>query len=232
MMTEPVPTSDVGLTRRRVIFGGSLIALSATALARAPKSTAPPLPLEALQKLVPNSLGNWKFETSSGLIVPPADPGINELYNEVLTRVYIAPSRSPIMLLIAYSNRQDGMLQLHRPEFCYPASGLRIMSEDNVAFSVAPGLEIPARAMTAQGRGRTEQLAYWTRIGRDYPRTWLEQRLAVAKNNVAGVIPDGVLVRISTLDPSWKQAEPSIRDFAAALGQNLQGRAKTLIVGG
>ena len=72
------------------------------------------------------------------------------------------------MLLIAQSAGQTGILQVHRPEFCYPAGG----------YSLSPivqrrilenGQPIAVNQLTATLPGRTEQILYWTRVGDAMP---------------------------------------------------------------
>ena len=142
--------------------------------------------------------------SKSGLVVPPADQLRDQIYAQLLTRVYTAAAHPAIMLLVAQSPGQDGVLQIHRPEVCYPAGGYRLTNFRRHEIVLGPDRALPTRVFTAIGPDRTEQLLYWTRIGVDLPTTWLEQRAAVAKANLRGDIPDAVLTRISTVsnDPA------------------------------
>ena len=131
-------------------------------------------------------------------MLPPADQLRDSIYSQLLTRSYARAGAAPVMLLIAYSGAQDGTVQIHRPEVCYPASGYRLTQMDPHEVALAPGVAVPARAITAETEVRREQLIYWTRLGRHFPTRWIEQRLAVTAENFAGMVPDGVLVRISS----------------------------------
>src|SRR3546814_12304661 len=63
---------------------------------------------------------------------------------------------------------------------------------------------------TATAPNRVEQVASFTRLGAAYPRTWTAQRLAVMRANLAGDIPDGMMMRVSALgiDPDAAHALP------------------------
>jgi EpsI family protein len=118
------------------------------------------------------------------------------------------------MMLIAYNNRQDGVLQVHRPEVCYPVGGYTLTDTRPVSMP-ALGKAVPSNFFTATSIERTEQVAYFTRLGNSYPRSWAEQRLAVIEENLAGRIPDGLLLRTSVLGRDPATALETLRQFIA-----------------
>lgn len=215
--TTDDPTNSARIDRRALILGGLLAVGGSAAIARQPRSDMARLDKDQLGKLVPTTFGDWTARADDSLVVPPADALSDKLYSGLLTRSYTAPGRRPVMLLVAYSNLQDGMLQVHRPEVCYPAGGYRLSNTEPVELKVNGGHAIAANAFSADGISRTEQILYWTRIGREYPRRWIEQRLAVLRANLHGWIPDGVLVRASMLDSDMADALPDLSGFADAL---------------
>ena len=149
---------------------------------------------------MPRRIGAWRFDTASGLVLPPADQLRDSIYSQLLTRTYVRDDATGagVMLLIAYSGAQDGTVQVHRPEVCYPASGYRLTRLEPHGIPLARGVSVPGRAIVAETEVRREQLIYWTRLGSHFPTRWADQHLAVAQENFAGVIPDGVLVRVSS----------------------------------
>lgn len=193
-MPSPTPTS---LNRRNMLIGGAMLAAVGVAYARQPTLSDPLLGKRKLDDVVPKTLGPWQFQTASGLVLPPPDQMRDEIYSDLLTRVYYAPNGDGVMLLIAYSGSQDGVIQVHRPEVCYPASGYTLTRTEERPLDIG-SREIPTRFIVAEGGGRLEQLIYWTRLGPSFPTTWLQQRVDVIEENLKGLIPDGVLVRIST----------------------------------
>ena len=138
------------------------------------------------------------------------------LYSQLLTRVYSDGENNPVMLLIAQSAAQTGILQVHRPETCYPASGYQIspVTRHNVAMGAR---SLPTNSLLATSDGSTEHIIYWTRVGDRIPTSWKEQKLAVAEENLRGIIPDAVLVRISTVNNDAEAAQATLDAFARGL---------------
>lgn len=218
------------LSRRHMLMGAALTATSVLAFVREPRVAVTPLKTGELEGLIPTRIGQWNFETKSGLVLPPDDPLSDSLYSDILTRVYVSEGRPPVMLLIAYSNTQNGMLQVHRPEVCYPAGGYSLSETKIKSLDIAPGMKIPARFFSATSASRTEQVMYWTRIGDESPTSWIDQRAAVVRANLNRVIPDGILVRISTVLPDYASAGPVLEEFAAALVRPLPPTGRKLLV--
>ncbi len=224
--------TDAGLTRRNMIMGTALAAVSAAAFVREPRVTKTALKAGELERLIPTRIGEWDFETRSGLVLPPDDPLSKSLYSDVLTRVYVSANRPPIMLLIAYSNTQNGMLQVHRPEVCYPAGGYTLSETQTKTLDVTPQIHIPARFFSAESASRTEQVMYWTRIGSESPTSWIDQRAAVVRANLKRVIPDGILVRTSTVLADFGSAEPVLKEFVSAMIRELSPAGRKLLIEG
>jgi EpsI family protein len=71
--------------------------------------------------------------------------------------------------------------------------------------------------MEASAGGPVEHILYWTRVGNELPTNWREQKLAVAKQNLRGIIPDAIIVRVSTIDPDRNTAQIALETFIRAL---------------
>jgi EpsI family protein len=230
--SDLTPTSSApSLTRRHMIMGGALLATSGLALARQPREVVPPLAPKKLEQLVPEVIGGWTFQSKSGLVLPAEDPLSDNLYSHIVTRVYQSPTQLPIMMLIAYSNKQNGMLQLHRPEICYPAGGFRLSETELDQLEIAAGKSLPIRHFSAESGSRNEQVLYWTRIGKEHPTSWFDQRMAVVRSNLRAEIPDGILVRVSTIAPNYQEARASLEGFARALVASGTPQLRALLVG-
>lgn len=212
------------LSRRHFIIGGAMLATSAVAYAGQPTAHMPVVPPEVFEKWVPTSFGQWSLVGSSGVVLPPPDALSDRLYDNLVTRVY-ASNDTYVMMLMAYNNRQDGMLQVHRPEVCYPVGGYVLTETRPIEFALL-GRQVPFNVFTATGPDRTEQVVYFTRLGDAYPRSWVEQRLAVIDENLAGRIPDGILLRTSILSQQRDESVATLRtftgEFAAAAAPSLQ----------
>lgn len=217
------------MSRRQMLIGGGLLAAATAGLVLKPRQQENLLGPGKLDDLVPKQFAGWQFNTASGLVLPPADQLRDKLYSQLLTRVYVREGMPPVMLLIAYSGAQDGTVQVHRPEVCYPASGYRLTRIEPHVVPMAPGIAVPSRVVVAETDVRREQLVYWTRLGGHFPRSWAEQRAAVIAENFAGTIPDGVLVRLSTTGNG--EATPMLDRFAHDLYGAIGPRMRQVLLG-
>ncbi len=224
--------SDKALVdRRHAIAGGLMLGLAGLTWLREPSEAVAPLARDVLNDLVPNVIDKWSFSNKNGLVLPTEDKLSDSLYSHVVTRVYKSFTQLPIMLLVAYSNTQNGMLQLHRPELCYPANGFQISQTVIDYFRTDYSLELPIRRFSAAGFQRSEQVLYWTRIGDEHPTSWAEQRLAVMRANLNAVIPDGILVRISTAAPDYAAAKSDLEQFTKAFLRSSSPQLRKLMIG-
>lgn len=225
----PLPASAPrSLDRRRFLIGGALVAGSAITYARQPDEKIDLLGDRKLDALVPKQIGAWQFLTNSGLVVPTEDALSAALYSELLTRVYTNGDEPPIMLLIAQSAGQSGFLQIHRPEYCYPAGGFELSTIVPVQLAAA-GKAIDANQLTASLPGRVEQIVYWTRIGKRMPLSWRDQRIAVAMDNLNGLVPDAVLTRVSTIDMDQEAGNARLTDFVEKMVAGMGANSNVLV---
>jgi EpsI family protein len=184
---------------------------------------------QKLDDLVPKSIGPWTFVRASGLVVPPPDKLSQALYSQVLTRVY-SYGEASIMLLLAQSGGQTGFLQVHRPEICYTAGGYQILSVAPHVIEAGQTV-IPAISLDASTEGGpVEHIIYWTRVGKRMPTSWREQKLAVAEQNLQGIIPDAILVRVSTVSNSGEAARATIDAFIRELLAALPAHRRAVLV--
>lgn len=219
-----------GLSRRHFLLGGGMAATALIAEMREPSASIDLLGKRELEDIIPEQVGAWRFHSTSGLVVPPEDQLSEQLYAKLLTRTYTAPDLPPIMLLVAQGAKQTGVIQIHRPEVCYPVGGFQLSERRNLEVS-APGKPLTVASFTATAASRVEHLIYWTRIGHALPSTWLEQRWAVAQANLSGYIPDAVLVRLSTLSLDQISAIATLQDFGRNLLSSVDNDARTFLIG-
>lgn len=221
------------LSRRSLIAGGLLLGAAGIANSRRPDEPFKMLPekLPKLNPLFPWKVGDWEYQTSSGLVLPPPDQLSDRLYNAIITRYYASPTNLPVMMLVAYNGVQDGMLQVHRPEVCYPAAGYQVERDHFIPLDAGGGVVVPGHYLAARSVSRHEQLIYWTRIGNEFPVQWWRQHWAVAKENLKGRVPDGVLIRFSTAAPDDETAIRTLKRFITPLFRALSPTARRLLFG-
>lgn len=212
------------------MIGGALAATAMACAAVTPRRTAPLGQTGSLDKLVPERIGSWTHSRYDPILIPQGDTGEGSTYDSVVSRYYISALAAPVMLLIAYGAEQAGDTQLHRPEVCYPAAGFQMRSWPDVLLHAA-GTSIVARSLTAVAPGRTDQILYWTRIGKDFPTSSFDQRLSTLRQTLSGTIPDGVLVRISVVNEDRQSAVSVIEKFANDLLSSGGSTFRTLLQG-
>ena len=230
-MSEERADRHSALTRRKFALGLAFASVAGVAAARQPSKNVDYLGKNKLDDILPEKLGKWTFMSSSGLVVPPEDQLAQALYSQLLTRVYASESGTPIMLLVAQSGSQTGILQIHRPEFCYTAGGYELSPSSAHKVALPPNGTLPALSISASMRGLTEQIVYWTRIGEHLPQSWKQQRLAVAMDNLRGVIPDAVMVRVSAYGTDKPAALAEIDDFIRTMIGSVVPTVRRVLIG-
>ena len=231
-MSEPqTPEAAKGLvfSRRHAIMGGMMAATAVAAGLRFPKDRYPVVKSETFKSWVPSRFAGWQRVDSSDVILPPEDALSDRLYDNLITRVYRRDNGDEVMVLMAYNNRQDGMLQVHRPEVCYPVGGFNLTETEATQIEIG-GDAIPSSRFTATGPRRTEHVLYFTRVGPGFPRTWSQQRLEVMKANLEGYVPDGMMYRASTLLPDSRKATELMQELSSALYQASSPELQKLLV--
>lgn len=219
-------------SRRQLLFGGGMLATSAAATVLTPRARETALPRGGLERAIPRTLGPWRFVSSSGLVLPPADENEKRTYDAVLTRSYAHPDGGPqVMLLIAYGGGQTGILTVHRPEACYPAQGFAISGRRSVPVPIAPGRTVDGVFLSAKSDLRNEQLLYWTRIDESFPETWAAEHLAVIRANLMRRLPDGVLVRMSVISPEIDRSIKRLESFAGDLVEHVGAAGRRIMLG-
>src|SRR6188768_1035274 len=149
------------LSRRNFFIGSAMLATSAVAFARQPTAQNPVVKRDVFEGWVPKKFGQWSVVGNSGVVLPSPDALSDRLYDNLVTRVYSTP-RDAVMVLLAYNNRQDGVLQVHRPEICYPVGGYVLTPTQRISVP-ALGRQVPSNIFTAAAADRTEQVIYFTR---------------------------------------------------------------------
>jgi len=190
------------MRRRDLIIAGLAVAAAGVAEALRPRGRLVLLRSGTLADAMPSAFGSWAAEGSTGLVSPEqAGRLAKTLYSEIVERIYTdATTGAQVMVLAAYGDTQSDLLQLHRPESCYPAVGFNIASSVAAGIPIGPGgLSIPGRKVVAVASERQENISYWTRIGEYLPQSAKEQRQVRLENALHGYVADGILFRCSML---------------------------------
>lgn len=200
--------------RRSLMIGGGLAAAGALYYLRAPVPLAEPVEQASFSAAIPKRVAGWTSRKSQEVVLPPQDDS-NELYENLETRIYEGPGLPMIMLLIAFSSKQQNDIQVHRPEVCYPASGFPILWTRPTQISVAAS-SLAARELLADRGGLRERIVYWVRVGNTFPTSWAQQRMTMAMQNLQGAVPDGALFRVSAIEEPDNDTSEAIVSFIEA----------------
>ena len=204
----------------------ALLMVSSAALAvvlKPEQRLAEELPPLSLEEAVPKSFGDWRIDTSIVPIDPSPDvqASLDAIYSQLLARTYINGQGERVMLSIAYGADQSGDgSQVHRPEFCYTAQGFQVMA-NNVGTLLTQYGTLPVRRLLAvQGR-RNEPITYWVTVGDKATLPGIERKMSQLAYGLTGKIPDGMLVRVSSInlqnDAAYKLQEKFIRDMLQSM---------------
>lgn len=183
-------------------------------------------PMPALAQLVPQQMGEWTNDQAADTPLVAADlqTNVQRLYSQILERTYVNAQGDRIMLSVAYGGRQIGneLLQAHRPESCYQAQGFHLLDVQQTILPLT-GQTLEVRRLVAVRHGRVEPITYWMTVGKQTTLPGVGRKLAQMRYGLLGEIPDGALVRISSLDGDSGRAYALHANFVAALRQAVPG---------
>ena len=155
---------------------------------------------------------------------------MNKIYDQILSRTYVNSKGERIMLSITYGSRQNQQMRAHRQEVCYSAQGFKISQLQRLPMSVS-GATVPSARMVATQGQRVEPVTYWFTMGDDAVMSYLDREITQLKYAVAGQIPDGYLVRLSSLSANPQEAFERQADFANALMSSLDPELRARLTG-
>lgn len=153
-----------------------------------------------LEALVPLSFGDWRLDTSVRPIEPAPDlkAKLQQIYTATLSRTYTNSRGERIMLSMAYGAGANEGLQTHVPDVCYPAQGFELLGRQFGVIQNRFSDIAVTRLMTRLGP-RQEPLTYWLTVGDEVTRVGLRWKLAQLKYGLTGRVPEGLLVRVSSI---------------------------------
>ena len=184
--------------------------------ARPTVKTDKAVPRYQLEDIVPKQFGDWKLlpEQGAQVVNPQTQALLDSLYSQLLTRSYMNSQGYRVMLSLAYGDDQRGGLQAHKPEVCYPAQGFKLVSNESGQLDTGYGA-IPVRRLSTTMGAREEPITYWINVADTHVSNVIEKRMLEFKLGLTGQVPDGLLFRISSIDPSSSRAFLMHQTFVA-----------------
>lgn len=216
--------------RRAVLVGVALTTVAILGQLRPTPHRIPGRRPLNLEQDVPAEFGAWRQDTGIAPLQPSPDveAKLQQLYSQQLSRTYRNADGQRVMLLIAYGEDQlELTTQVHLPSVCYPAQGFDIIQQFETRLPIGGGT-LPVVRMVARAPGRNEPITYWITMADMVIQNETQRRVARVRYALRGLIPDGMLVRISTIDTDVERAftiqTNFLRELQAAIQPSITAR--------
>jgi EpsI family protein len=192
-----------------------------------------------LDQLIPHTFGSWVEDVTPESQVSLSLRGGNEplgaeAYDDLLMRTYRRSDGQRVMMTIAYGRNQTQELKLHRPELCYYAQGFEVHALGRRAVHLSATRQLGSTALLTRNRSRIEVVTYWMRVGERITENAWQTRWTILRTGLDGRVPDGILVRASTLAASEANAEQELalqQAFLAELYSAVPQSTRRLLAG-
>jgi EpsI family protein len=181
-----------------------------------------------LEQVIPKEFGQWHLVPNVGLVTP-SEPGAYlqqdleaRIYSQELARGYADAAGNVVMFLVAYGPVQNYRLKSHLPEVCYSAAGFRVSAKTVTPINYETGTQpLIVSRLTAEKERRFEPITYWMKVGGDVATGVFDRQIARMKYGLRGIIPDGALIRVSTVGmsetASYQLQDKFIHDLLEAM---------------
>lgn len=223
------------MTRTKHLFiGFAMLAAASLAVAITPREKiADHGPKVDLETMIPKQFGEWVMDekVAQPVVNPQLEKVINETYRQTLSRTYVDQQGQRIMLSLAYGGSHGEGMQTHRPEVCYPAQGFNVdktLPPQSIQTSYG---DIPVRRLVASHGPRVEPITYWVVVGDTATEFGTQMKFAQLRYNITGVIPDGMLVRVSSIDRDENSAFNKQEKFILELLNSLTEPYRIRVMG-
>jgi len=182
-----------------------------------------------LENVIPKQFGTWTLVPNLAPVTPSDPEGYVEpdansarIYSQEVGRGYTDGHGNIVMLMVAYGPVQNFRLKAHRPEMCYTAAGFRVSRKTGAEIAYRDDAKpLKVARVIAERESRFEPISYWMRVGNDITTGVIDRQLIRLKYGLRGIIPDGALMRVSTIglsqDASFQLQDKFIRDLLEAV---------------
>lgn len=186
-----------------------------------------------LETAFPKQFAGWVVDDRQPvqLVSPDTQAMLDKIYSQVLARTYVNSSGERIMLSVAYGGDQSDATRTHRPEVCYPAQGFQVRSSSQGTVALMDGTQLPVRRLVTSLGNRVEPITYWVVVGDQVALSGTEQKLAQLRYGMQGVIPDGMLVRVSSIDGDTARAQAIQARFVSEMAAAIVYTERSRVVG-
>ncbi len=218
------------INRRMLVLALLMFAGAGLAWAMKPTQKIADLgPAVNLESIIPREFSDWRVDPSIMPISvsPDVQAALDKIYNQTLSRTYANPAGGRMMLSIAYGGDQSDSMQMHRPEVCYAAQGFEVLAAVGGTLLTQYG-ELPVKRLMALQGSRNEPITYWIVVGDKAILSGMRQKFAQLSYGLTGKVPDGFLVRVSSIDRdrqgAYQQQEEFIKAMLGAMSEKDRAR--------
>lgn len=189
--------------RRAALLAGAMGATAVLGLLARPRRLVEAAP--DLGRAFPLAFGPWREDKVAAAFVRANNELANQLYEQLLERTYVDSAGQRIMLSVAYGREQASGLELHWPDVCYRYGGYSVYGK-HLADVPTDGRRLPVTRLVAELPMRPEPVTYWAVLGGERIADANSYRLRRLAHAVRRQIADGLLVRVSSIDPVTERA--------------------------
>jgi len=205
-----------------LVLGVSMALTSALTGALTPTARLAQQDQFRLEAMIPSSFAGWTIDEHIVPLTPDPEQQsvLDRIYDQTLSRTYVNRDGERVMLSIAYGGDQSESLQLHLPEVCYVAQGFQMLKARTDQLATRFG-QLPVKRLVARQNQRNEPITYWITIGDKAVMSGIEQKMQRLAYGLSGKIPDGMLVRVSTIQAdeaaAYRLQDRFVNDMLASL---------------
>jgi EpsI family protein len=220
------------MSRRQalMVLGAAATAIAAAEWLRPRERLAETLGPINLSQSIPSVFGGWSGvdDAPTQIINPELELIVKQKYSDLLNRTYQNRAGYRMLVSVAYGGDQTDAVAVHRPEGCYPAQGFVVERVWREYVKTDYGSVSVNRLITSFGSARPEPVSYWIVIGSRLLRYHGEKKLIDLEFALKNKIPDGLIFRVSSIDPNsasaFLQHDEFIRELLPALSQDMRPR--------
>lgn len=196
------------------------------------KPVADPNAAFDLEAAVPSSFAGWRIDPTQLPVAPTpeVEASLARLYRQVVGRTYVNDAGESMMLTVAHGGDQSDALKAHRQEVCYRAQGFAVGGIERARITTGRR-EIPVTRFHAIRGDRSEPVTYWFTMGDHVVIGRLERLREQIAFGLRGRVPDGLLVRVSSIDADPARAHAAQDAFLAALLSAADSRSAVRLAG-
>ncbi len=210
----------------------AMVLCAGAAIAITPKhKIADRNPMPNLSTLIPQQIGQWRQIPGSNQIIDPGQAQkLNSIYDQVYTKTFENTRGYRVMLSLAYGGNQRDELELHKPEVCYVAQGFTLYNKESAKVNIL-NRQIPVVRLQTKMNARYEPVTYWAVVGDTVVHSSYHKKITELKYGLKGEIPDGLLVRASSIDTDNSQAFIEQEDFLKSFVESLPPESQSKLLG-